>query len=196
MKNRYEDTRQHLLDTGYSVMAVKGFSGVGLSEILKTAGIPKGSFYHYFKSKEQFGEALLEDYFQEYLKQMDECFSVRDRSAADSLLAYFEAWMKSGDEGCDMHRCLVVKLSAEVADLSESMRIILRIGTDRIIERLQKGIESAIEEGSLVLPMNAYSAATTLYQLWLGASLLSKINRSMTPMVDAMSTTLGLLSKN
>ncbi len=51
MKTSYDDTRQHLLDTGYRIMAVKGFSGVGLNEILQSAGVPKGSFYHYFKSK-------------------------------------------------------------------------------------------------------------------------------------------------
>ncbi|MFX5926164.1 TetR/AcrR family transcriptional regulator, partial [Acinetobacter baumannii] len=41
MKPSYDDTRQHLLDTGYRIMAVKGFSGVGLNEILQTAGVPK-----------------------------------------------------------------------------------------------------------------------------------------------------------
>lgn len=72
MKTSYDDTRQHLLDTGYRIMAVKGFSGVGLNEILQSAGVPKGSFYHYFKSKEQFGQALLEDYFRVYLADMDQ----------------------------------------------------------------------------------------------------------------------------
>lgn len=53
MKQNYADTRQQLLDTGHRMMVVKGFTGVGLNEILQVAGVPKGSFYHYFKSKEQ-----------------------------------------------------------------------------------------------------------------------------------------------
>ena len=63
MKQNYSDTRQQLLDTGQRMMVLKGFTGVGLNEILQTAGVPKGSFYHYFKSKEQYGQALLEEYF-------------------------------------------------------------------------------------------------------------------------------------
>ncbi len=136
MKTSYDDTRQHLLDTGYRIMAVKGFSGVGLNEILQTAGVPKGSFYHYFKSKEQFGQALLEDYFRIYLADMDQRFSAPGLNARERLLSYWQKWLDNACPPCDEQRCLVVKLSAEVADLSESMRITLRDGSDGIIERL------------------------------------------------------------
>lgn len=71
MKPRYDDTRQHLLDTGHRMMVVKGFTGVGLNEILQAASVPKGSFYHYFNSKEAFGEALLESYFSDYMVQLE-----------------------------------------------------------------------------------------------------------------------------
>ena len=54
MSNDYTDVRQHILDTGRSIILGKGFSAVGLNEILATAQVPKGSFYHYFKSKETF----------------------------------------------------------------------------------------------------------------------------------------------
>ena len=40
-------------------MGRKGYSGVGLTEILTAAGVPKGSFYHYFASKDAFGEAMV-----------------------------------------------------------------------------------------------------------------------------------------
>lgn len=123
MKPSYDDTRQHLLDTGYRIMAVKGFSGVGLNEILQTAGVPKGSFYHYFKSKEQFGQALLEDYFRVYLADMDQRFSAPGLNARERLMSYWQKWLDNACPPCDEQRCLVVKLSAEVADLSESMRI-------------------------------------------------------------------------
>jgi len=52
-------------------MIQKGYTAVGLSELLATAGVPKGSFYHYFRSKEEFGQALLEEYFSEYLGRVD-----------------------------------------------------------------------------------------------------------------------------
>ena len=52
------DTREHLLATGERLCMQRGFTGMGLSELLKTAEVPKGSFYHYFRSKEAFGVAI------------------------------------------------------------------------------------------------------------------------------------------
>ncbi|MBO7961406.1 TetR/AcrR family transcriptional regulator [Pseudomonas aeruginosa] len=192
MKPSYDDPRQHLLDTGYRIMAVKGFSGVGLNEILQSAGVPKGSFYHYFKSKEQFGQALLEDYFRVYLADMDQRFSAPGLNARERLMSYWQKWLDNACPPCDEQRCLVVKLSAEVADLSESMRITLRDGSDGIIERLVGCLGQGRDDGSLA-PCDARHMASALYQLWLGASLLSKLHRSPGPLETAMQTTRSLL---
>ncbi|NWA24486.1 TetR/AcrR family transcriptional regulator [Pseudomonas gingeri] len=191
MKARYDDTRQHLLDTGHRMMAVKGFTGVGLNEILQTAGVPKGSFYHYFKSKEQYGQSLLEDYFRGYLVDMEQRFTAPG-NARERLMGYWQKWLDSYCEPSNEHKCLVVKLSAEVADLSEPMRITLRDGSDRIIERLTDCIEQGQRDASLPSG-NAHLTATALYQLWLGASLLSKLHRNGRSMENAMVTTKTLL---
>ena len=61
------DVRTHILTTGQRIMAGKGYSAVGLAGILAAAGVPNGSFYHDFDSKDAFGEAMLERYFDEYL---------------------------------------------------------------------------------------------------------------------------------
>ena len=63
--------KDHLLDCGERLIAHKGFVGVGLAEILSTAGVPKGSFYHYFGSKERFGEELLLRYLLVLLLQQE-----------------------------------------------------------------------------------------------------------------------------
>lgn len=192
MKNTYDDTRQHLLDTGLRMMAVKGFTCVGLNEILQTAGVPKGSFYHYFKSKELYGQALLEDYFHKYLVEMDRRFSLEGQTASERLMGYWQKWQLSYCEPCDEQRCLVVKLSAEVADLSESMRITLRDGAQQIIERIAGCIEDGQRDGSLP-KLDAGQNAATLYQLWLGASLLTKLHRTSQPLEQAMTMTRTVL---
>ncbi len=194
MKPTYDDTRQHLLDTGHRMMAVKGFTSVGLSEILQTAGVPKGSFYHYFKSKELYGQALLEDYFVGYLADMERRLTLPGLSAYERLMDYWQGWQNRctleghGDE------CLVVKLSAEVADLSESMRLTLRDGAERIVAR----ITTCLEEGQLdkSLPQtDARQLAETLYQLWLGASLLNKLQRTGQSLQTSMVMTKRLLQR-
>ena len=70
------DMRQHILCTAQRLIGSKGFSAVGLNELLNAAGVPKGSFYHYFGSKEAFGVALLEYYFERYWRLMDELFEI------------------------------------------------------------------------------------------------------------------------
>ena len=194
MKPTYDDTRQHLLDTGHRMMAEKGFTSVGLSEILQTAGVPKGSFYHYFKSKELYGQALLEDYFVGYLADMERRLTLPGLSAYERLMDYWRGWQNRctleghGDE------CLVVKLSAEVADLSESMRLTLRDGAERIVAR----ITTCLEEGQLdksVPDADARQLAETLYQLWLGASLLNKLQRTGQSLQTSMVMTKRLLQR-
>ena len=193
MKRAYDDTRQHLLDTGHRIISGKGFFGVGLSEILKAADVPKGSFYHYFDSKEHFGQALLEDYFRKYLADLDRLFDGEGPAAA-KLMRYWQEWLCSYSAGCEQQRCLVVKLSAEVADLSESMRITLRDGTERIIARVAACIEGGRADGSLPTQLEPRESANMLYQLWLGASLLAKLHRTSEPMEQAMRITRTTLA--
>lgn len=87
-----------------------------------------------------------------------------------------------------------MKLGAEVSDLSEAMRAVLRRGTGQIIERLAGGIEAALADGSLSgVDDPAYTAAI-LYELWLGATLLEKIHRDRKPLERAMVETRRLLN--
>ncbi|WP_068807486.1 TetR/AcrR family transcriptional regulator [Thauera phenolivorans] len=194
MSTRHADTRQHILDTGHRIIAAKGFSGVGLSELLQASGVPKGSFYHYFKSKELFGQALLEDYFDHYLRQLDTLLATPDLPARERLLHYFREWRETQAEDCPEQKCLVVKLAAEVADLSEAMRLTLREGTGQVIARLAACIAAGVEDGSLPARAAPAQTATTLYQLWLGASLLAKLQRTAEPLDQAWEASLQILS--
>ena len=116
MTNTTNDVRQHILTTAQSIIGGKGFSAVGLNEILHASSVPKGSFYHYFGSKEAFGEALLENYFTDYLAALDAVLARSDVSAGERLMAYFEHWLET-QATCDPKgKCLAVKLAAEVSD--------------------------------------------------------------------------------
>ena len=130
-------------------MGAKGFSGVGLNEILVAAGVPKGSFYHYFGSKEAFGEALLADYFEDYLADIDATLAEPGLSHAERLMNYWRKWQATQGSIDYQRKCLAVKLAAEVSDLSEPMRLALKRGTAGIIDRVTGAIEAGVAEGSL-----------------------------------------------
>ncbi|MGM8849513.1 TetR/AcrR family transcriptional regulator [Salinicola halophyticus] len=191
------DVKTQILDIAQSTMGSRGFSAVGLNEILKAAQVPKGSFYHYFESKEAFGVALLERYFSRYLAELDELLATRDESSAVSrLMRYWQRWVDT-QTGHDLQsRCLVVKLGAEVSDLSDSMRQVLEDGTDRIIERLTRELTRARQNGEITADDDDGELAASLYQMWLGASMLAKVTQDDRPLQSALSTTRRLLGRH
>lgn len=187
------DVRQGILDVGQRIMAAKGYSAVGLNEILATAGVPKGSFYHYFGSKDAFGEAILESYFHDYLADLDQTLGQPGLTMAQRLMNYFDIWQKTQSFLDCQGKCLAVKLGVEVADLSEAMRAVLKRGTSGITSRLARAIETGVEEGSLHIKGDPDAIAQSLYQLWVGASVMVKIARSTQPFETAMATTRQIL---
>ncbi|PXX45198.1 TetR/AcrR family transcriptional regulator [Undibacterium pigrum] len=187
------DVRQHILDTAKPIILGKGFSVVGLNEVLKAAAVPKGSFYHYFKSKELFGEALLEDYFAGYLAAVDVVLKNQDIPAAKRLMRYWQGWLPERPGEGVQCQCLAAKLGGEVSDLSEAMRLALQHGTDSIIARLADCMREGIIDGSLPADLDADHCALTLYQMWLGATLLTKMRRDMSALESAMLATRKML---
>jgi TetR/AcrR family transcriptional repressor of nem operon len=190
---QYADVRTGILATGQRIMAGKGYSAVGLNEILAAAGVPKGSFYHYFGSKDAFGEALLEHYFEDYLAEFDRILAQPGLTVAQRLMEYWQLWQQSQSFQDCQGKCLAVKLGAEVADLSEAMRLALLRGTEGIVSRLAEAIAAGVSEGSLAIEGDAASVAGSLYQLWLGASVMAKITRTTQPFDTALATTRRLL---
>lgn len=194
MSHDYTDVKQHILDTGRAIILGKGFSAVGLNEILSSAQVPKGSFYHYFKSKESFGEALVDSYVTDYLTHVDALLQPDGSPAAERLMRYWSSWMTTGESESAQCNCLVVKLSGEVSDMSEAMRVALLGGTNQIIERLADCIGQGGADGSLPGALDAPQTALTLYELWLGAALLTKLRRERSALDAAMHATLRLLN--
>ncbi|AOJ95569.1 TetR/AcrR family transcriptional regulator [Burkholderia multivorans] len=188
------EVRQHILNIAKPIMLHKGFSAVGLNEILAAAGIPKGSFYHYFGSKEAFGEALLESYFEGYLEHLDNLFERQPGTGAERMMTYWSNWLHTQCAEDPEGKCLAVKLGAEVSDLSEAMRAVLRRGTSQIVERLAACIEAGLADGSLRGIEDPSHTAALLYELWLGATLLEKIHRNRKPLETAMAATRQLLN--
>lgn len=187
------DVRETILVTGQRLMAGKGFSAVGLNEILTTAKVPKGSFYHYFGSKEAFGEAMLDRYFEDYLFDLDKTLAASGLTMAQRLANYWNHWQDNQSFFDCQGRCLAVKLAAEVADLSDAMRASLQRGTAAIVDRIAYAIEAGVAEGTMTIRDDPRRVAASLYQLWLGASVMVKIVRNRQPFETALKTTGDIL---
>ncbi len=188
------NTRQHLLDTGYQLIITKGFSALGLSELLREAEVSKGAFYHHFASKEAFGVALIEDYFAYNFASMSTLLENDDYCAKERILNYLQELQRTQSVKTSERPCLVVKLSAEVAGLSEPMRLALQAGCNEIVARLTACLADGMEDSSLDREIEPEKLARTLYYLWLGACLANALMQDDSPLQMAMEQSRRLLS--
>lgn len=193
MKKPAQETRQHILDVTRALMTNKGYTAVGLAEVVAAAGVPKGSFYYYFKSKEEFGQALLDEYFANYLRIVDGLMAA-EGYGAERLLGYLQYWSRTQGTDLPDDKCLVVKLGPEVCDLSEDMRTILERGTDAIVKRIADCVSQGQADGSIANATAAPELAEALYATWLGASLLAKLNKSTQPFDIALAASRRLIA--
>lgn len=192
MKAERCGTREQVILAAQRLMAHKGYTAVGINEVLTQVHVPKGSFYHYFASKEAFGQAVMDSYFTDYLLNMDRIFG-HPQPAGLLLLEYWTYWYELETGDSDAPRCLAVKLGAEVADLSEPMRISLKEGTTAIIGKITGMINAGIADSSLTPTFEATLLARLLYDLWLGASVRAKIDHNAAPLDNARALTRELL---
>ncbi|KOC90902.1 TetR/AcrR family transcriptional regulator [Winslowiella iniecta] len=181
-KTTRHDTCEHLLATGEQLCLQRGFTGMGLSELLTVAEVPKGSFYHYFRSKEVFGVAMLERYFAQYHHAVRQFLDAEQGNSRQRILDYYRTAYTQFCHDSGFAACLSVKLSAEVCDLSEPMRIALDRGSQAIIAALATTLQRAVDAGEVRLATSAPVCAEMLYMLWLGASLQCKIRRDSAPL--------------
>ncbi len=191
---RDHPARTHILDVAQRIVGTKGFAPVGLTEVLTAARVPKGSFYYYFASKEAFGTALLEHYFTNHLAEIEGFFSAPNRSARQRLDAYWSSWRENQERHDPEGKCLKVTLAAEVSSFSEDMRLALESGTDAIISRLASVIKEGKADGSVSTTGSPAATAHTIYELWMGATLMAKIRRDRSAFDTAVATTNRILS--
>jgi TetR/AcrR family transcriptional repressor of nem operon len=177
-------TRERILAAGKAVIAEKGFNGCGLSEILDRAGVPKGSFYHYFSSKEEFGIALIEHETKNYLEQIAPILGDRKRSPLERLRAIFE----HGREECIANgaecECLIPKMALETAQLSEPVHAAVKCAYDQWNALIARAVREAQAAGEIAKSHDPDRLANVLAMLWEGATLRMQIDRTIAP-VDA-----------
>lgn len=110
MSNASSSARQAILERAQSIVGAKGFSAVGLNEILHAAQVPKGSFYHYFNSKDAFGVVLLDTYFDQYVEGMQQLLDQPGLTHHAKLMRYWQGWIDNHTGCTDTGKCLAVKL--------------------------------------------------------------------------------------
>ena len=176
-----EDTRGEIVRKGSELIHVRGFNATGIQQILQATGIPKGSFYFYFKSKEDFGLAVIDhftamigDDFRRYLDDTRHSPTKR----LEMLFEYYESiFIHTGSAlGCP-----IGNLSLELADANDRLRERLKTAVDALIDKIASCLEEARREESIPASLNTHDAARFIFHGFEGAILHMKVSKSIEP---------------
>lgn len=176
------DTRAELIRSGLEHLTEIGFTASGIDKILKKVGVPKGSFYFYFSSKEAFGHAVLASYDEYFARKLDK--SLLDTSM--SPLMRMSHFVENAKKGMIKHKfkrgCLVGNLGQEVDLLPESFRPML----SGIFENWQSRVAACLEEaklaGELSASLDSQQMAEFFWIGWEGAISRARLAQSTQPL--------------
>jgi TetR/AcrR family transcriptional repressor of nem operon len=171
-----------LIQRGTELLTERGVSATALDEVLKSVGVPKGSFYHYFPSKDAFVLATLDSYAAYLLRKLDRHFG----NAALPPLGRLQAFVDDACRGVTRYAfsrgCLVGNLGQEVSCLAPAIQQRL----EEIFQAWEARLATCLAEGTAAgeLPATADCAALAhaFWIGWEGAILRARLMRSTEPM--------------
>lgn len=188
------DTKDRLLEVGKSLFLERGYYHAGIEGIVQLAGVPKGSFYHYFGSKEDFGLQVIDHFAADYDEELDRTLGNRDLPPLARLRDYFDGAIERYAHNETRTGCLVGKLGQELADQSEAFRRRIESILERWVGRLAECLEEARVAGSIPPDEDVRTLAEFWMNSWQGSILRAKTARSAEPLRLFLRMTLGSFS--
>jgi TetR/AcrR family transcriptional regulator, transcriptional repressor for nem operon len=169
---------EKLLNQGVSLLMQQGYHGTGLKEILDAVNIPKGSFYNYFGSKENFGAEVIQHYINPFIEQLSGHLQNPHIDGLTALRRYFHESILELERTDFKGGCLLGNLMGELGDNNTLCRIALQNSLTRYRDLIATGLSRAQQEGKVRDDKSATDMADLLVNTWQGALLRMKIDKS------------------
>ena len=183
--------KHNLLDEGVALLMRQGYHGTGLKEILDAVNIPKGSFYNYFGSKENFAAEVIVHYITPYLNQLNQYLDESEGNAVAALNRYIEESIAELERTDFKGGCLLGNLMGELSDTSDLCRIALQNALNDYRNVWEEGLRRGQKEKRIREDKSANEMADLWVNAWQGALLRMKIEQSTEPLTQCYSQLLG-----
>jgi TetR/AcrR family transcriptional repressor of nem operon len=174
-------TREEIIRKGAELIHAQGFNATGLQQILQAVGIPKGSFYFYFKSKEAFGLEII-DYFSAMISGILAHYlddkKIQPIKRLEKLFEFFETAYQKSDYNLG---CPIGNLSLELADTNERLRVHLKDVIESLIAQIESCLEEAKRDKSIPSSLNTSDVARLIFYGFEGALLHMKVVKNIEP---------------
>lgn len=189
---RNEHTHETIIEKGIELFSEKGYHGTGLKEILDAVKVPKGSFYHYFRSKEHFAAAVIQGYVDDLLAQFDQMIDANGDPVETIRMGYAVMIRELSEHDC-RRGCLLGNLSMETAAQSDEIRDALVASLAKWRSRFEKLVERAQANGQMRSDLSAKTIADVFWCAWEGSILRMKIEGDPTFVSDTVDLMLDTL---
>jgi TetR/AcrR family transcriptional regulator, transcriptional repressor for nem operon len=176
------DTRTLLIEAGKDLMCEKGYTNTGLQEILARVGVPKGSFYHYFQSKEDFALDIIEHHNQFCGAKLERVLKDKDATPLTRLKNYCQEEKAELAARNIRKGCLIGNLSQEMADQSETLRTALSAVMATWRSRFADCISEGQALGEISRAWPAEKMAEMFLSAWGGAVTRAKSTKNLEPL--------------
>lgn len=177
------NTRERILHAGYYLLQRQGYHGTGLKQILDEAGVPKGSFYHYFESKEHLAAELITHYQQQEKQRWERDFLTSSGSRLEGIRYGLQTVIAEHQQCAgDHYGCLLATLSGELSSATPLLRSAIECANESICAAISADLHQAQLEGGLRTDIDAANLARLFWSAWQGATLQAKVCRSTAPL--------------
>jgi TetR/AcrR family transcriptional regulator, transcriptional repressor for nem operon len=190
-----KSTRDHLLDVGLGLMHQHGYNATGLTEILKAADVPKGSFYHHFGSKEDFAAAVLQRYVVREGEHATAVLSDLKTPPLQRLKRYFGDLVKTYGQKGRIPGCMMGRFSLDMATESPQLRKQISASFGGWQRKIAAVVQQAVEQKELPADTDPESLAGFLLNSWEGALLRSQAEKSDAPLEIFMHSVFDVMLK-
>jgi TetR/AcrR family transcriptional repressor of nem operon len=176
------NSRDRIIETGAEIIHRKGFNNTGIQEILNAASVPKGSFYNYFKSKDDFGLQII-DYFTAHFKRIAaETLEDTRISPLSRIYAFLTAFMEYFESQNYTGGCPIGNLAQEMGDLSPAFRKKLSEAMDKMVGAYSQVLAAAQNDRKIMKNLDIKETASFIIASWHGAIIQMKLTRSLDPL--------------
>jgi TetR/AcrR family transcriptional repressor of nem operon len=180
------NTRRRIIETGAEIIHRKGFNHTGIQEILDAASVPKGSFYNYFKSKDEFGLQII-DYFSAHFKRIAiETLEDTRVSPLSRIYAFLTAFMEYFESQNYAGGCPIGNLAQEMGDLSPAFRKKLSEAIDMMVDAYSQVLAAAQNDGKILKNLDIRETASFIIASWHGAVIQIVIQMKLAQSLDPL----------
>ncbi len=174
----YKHNIEDVIQRGIELVRTQGYHNVGINQILKVSGIPKGSFYNFFSSKEAFIKAALESYGRDYSSWIRELLHTDDPSPLSRLKSFYKILIDANESDNYAGGCLVNTVSNEVGRNNDVVGAAANASFQLLIEAVAECVQQGQDAGEIITDYPALELAEYLHAGIYGSFSRMKVTRS------------------